>query len=130
MSDKLGSNIRCLRKRNKLTQRELGEKLGLKHNTVADYESGANKPSISSLITMSKLFDVTIDELVDNQREDIISNEWRELVLDLIDRGYDPDKVREVIKLVDKLKDILQWVITISQRYCRYYFNKIEILNR
>lgn len=108
MSDKLGSNIRRLRKRNKLTQRELGEKLGLKHNTVADYESGANKPSISSLITMSKLFDVTIDELVNNQREDIISNEWRELVLDLIDRGYDPDKVREVIKLVDKLKDILQ----------------------
>lgn len=58
------NRIKELREKAKLTQAELADSLGVKRVTVAQWERGENKPRIDTLIKMSKLFQVTIDDLL------------------------------------------------------------------
>ena len=58
------NRIKELREKAKLTQAELADSLGVKRVTVAQWERGENKPCIDTLIKMSKLFQVTTDDLL------------------------------------------------------------------
>ena len=61
----LGSNIKYLRENNNLEQRDLAEALGYKSpSVVSDWENGKKKPNIGAIHDMSRLFNVTIDQLV------------------------------------------------------------------
>lgn len=60
----LHENIRYLRETNNLCQNKVAEYLHICRSTYSYYESGKVCPSISSLIILSKLFQVTIDELI------------------------------------------------------------------
>lgn len=58
------NRIKELREKAKLTQAELADLLGVKRVTVSQWERGENKPRIDTLIKMSKLFQVTTDDLL------------------------------------------------------------------
>lgn len=58
------NRIKELREKACFTQAELGEYLGVKRVTVAQWERGENKPRVDTLIKMSKLFKVTTDDLL------------------------------------------------------------------
>lgn len=60
----LGTNIADLRKRNSLTQEELAEKLAVSRQTLAKWERGESDPDIQSVIRLSELFQVSLDDLV------------------------------------------------------------------
>ncbi len=60
-------NLKTLRKANNLDQKQLAEILNVSSKTVSHWETGYTEPSINQLISLSKHFDVTIDELVDNR---------------------------------------------------------------
>ncbi len=47
-----------------ISQRKLGEELGVCNQTVSFWESGQREPDIDSLITLAKFFEVTLDYLV------------------------------------------------------------------
>lgn len=53
--------IRDLRIDNDLTKTELANKLDISERTLAKYETGESEPTISVLIKMSHIFDVSID---------------------------------------------------------------------
>ena len=53
--------IRDLRIDNDLTKTELANKLDISERTLARYETGESEPTISILIKMSHIFDVSID---------------------------------------------------------------------
>ena len=53
--------IRDLRIDNDLTKTELANKLDISERTLARYETGESEPTISVLIKMSHIFDVSID---------------------------------------------------------------------
>ncbi len=59
-------NEKLQRLRNKadLTQEELAEKLYVSRTAISKWESGRGYPNIDSLKTISKFFNVTIDELI------------------------------------------------------------------
>ena len=56
--------LKQLRQKNKLTQGELAEILGLKPTAISNYESKRNEPSFEKLIALSKYFDVSCDYLL------------------------------------------------------------------
>lgn len=62
LSKYVGSKIREYRKKKKMTQKELGEKIGVKHNTVSDYESGKISPEQDMLFALSRELGVSVDE--------------------------------------------------------------------
>ena len=63
--EKIGKFIKKLRKDNNLTQDELAKKLGVTYQAVSKWENGKSIPDIAVLKTISELFNVNIDELLE-----------------------------------------------------------------
>ena len=68
MSD-FSSNLRRLRKRAGLSQDALAEKLSVARQTVSSWERGKSYPDIHSLLLLSALFDVSLDQLIKGDLE-------------------------------------------------------------
>ena len=60
----LALNIKEFRKKNKLSQAELAEKLGVTRTTIGYYERAEVEPNIYTLIQLSKLMNRSIDSLL------------------------------------------------------------------
>lgn len=60
----ISENILKLRRRDGLSQEELAEKIGVVRQTVAKWESGDSLPDISSCSRMAELFNISVDDLV------------------------------------------------------------------
>ena len=68
----LGKKIAELRKKNNLSQEELAEKVGVARQTISKWEIGDTTPDINQVKIISKIFNISIDELVDNDINNII----------------------------------------------------------
>lgn len=62
----LGKNILTLRKKNSLSQEQLGEKINVTRQTISNWELDETAPNPEQLKLLSKILKVSIDELVDN----------------------------------------------------------------
>lgn len=56
--------LRTLRRRQGLTQTEAANSVGVSRQALSNYERGLREPSLKSLIIMSDLYKVSLDELV------------------------------------------------------------------
>lgn len=65
---KIGELLATLRKEQKLTQEELGEKIGVTNKTVSRWENGNYMPPVEILQILSKQFNVSINELLSGER--------------------------------------------------------------
>lgn len=85
--EKIGNRISVRRKELKITQNELADKLYVTHQAVSKWENGKSIPSIEILYELTKLFEVSIDYLLDNTNindddyEKLLINYPREIVL-------------------------------------------------
>ena len=61
---KFAERLRSLRTERDVTQKDLGELLGVKNFTIYTYEKGRSEPNIDGLIALADFFDVSIDYLV------------------------------------------------------------------
>lgn len=61
---KLATNIKFFRKQKKLTQSDLANKLGVSRSVVAKWENETVLPDLEALISLSQLFQVSLDHLV------------------------------------------------------------------
>lgn len=68
----IGNKIIELRKKEKLSQENLANKLGVTRNTISNWELNITKPDVVQIKKISKIFNVSIDELLDNDIRDII----------------------------------------------------------
>lgn len=59
----VGAQIRKYRRLKKMTQLELGNRIGVKHNTISGYESGTNEPEQNILFAIAKVLDVSVNDL-------------------------------------------------------------------
>ncbi len=66
--------IKMLRKNNNLTQEELAEKLNVSRQAITKWESGEGIPDIDNLKEISTLFNITIDELVKENKDVSMNN--------------------------------------------------------
>mgnify|MGYP000078884015 CR=1 FL=1 len=60
----LGQRIQKLRKQHNLSQEALGEKLGVSRQAISRWEMDGAVPEVDKLIAMSKLFGISLDELL------------------------------------------------------------------
>ena len=61
-----GTKLQQLRKANNMTQEHLAEKLYVSRTAVSKWDSGRGYPNLESLKAVSRLFSVSIDELLSN----------------------------------------------------------------
>lgn len=60
----VSNNIKYLRRLNGLTQEQFARRIGIKRPSVGAYEEARAHPPYDTLISMAKLFGVTIDQLI------------------------------------------------------------------
>lgn len=59
-----GKRFQLYRRKRQLTQKEAADELGIKPYQLANYESNRSEPNIKVLIGMSKLYRVSVDQLL------------------------------------------------------------------
>ncbi len=68
----LGNKILTLRKQANITQEDLAEKLNVTRQTISKWELEETAPDIKQAKELSKIFHVSLDELVDNEIKDLL----------------------------------------------------------
>lgn len=63
---KLEQKLINLRKQNSLSQEELAEKINVTRQTISKWELGQSKPDMDKMLELSKLFNVGIEELTND----------------------------------------------------------------
>ena len=69
---KLGNNILKLRKKNGLSQEQLGEQVNVTRQTISNWELEETSPNPEQLKLLSKALNVSVDELIDNDIKGIL----------------------------------------------------------
>ena len=67
MEESLGARIAAYRKHEKLTQEELGEKLGVSPQAVSKWENDASAPDISLLLPLADNLKISVETLLGRQ---------------------------------------------------------------
>lgn len=65
----IGEKIRAAREISGLTQMQAAERLLVSRQTVSNWENGKSLPDICSVVRMSELYGVSLDELLKGDRE-------------------------------------------------------------
>lgn len=73
VSKYVGQQIRFHRKLKKMTQKELGLRIGKKHNTISSYENGTNEPEQDALFAIANALDVSINDLFPSTTESYVT---------------------------------------------------------
>ena len=68
----LSERIQSLRRKQSLSQEELGERLGVSRQAVSKWETGQAMPDVDKIFAMSRLFDVSTDFLLMGEGERIL----------------------------------------------------------
>lgn len=89
----MGEKLRSLRIENKLTQKQVADRIGLAISAVSSYEAGTRYPSYESLIKLSRMFHVSTDYLLG-------LTEKRNIDV----TGLNDAEIELLIQLVDKLR--------------------------
>ena len=67
-SKECGKFISELRKEKELTQKELAEKINVSDKAISRWETGKGYPDVTSLVSLSEYFDVSVNELLAGKR--------------------------------------------------------------
>ncbi|KAB1065891.1 helix-turn-helix domain-containing protein [Salibacter halophilus] len=102
----IGENIKEIREKKGLLQKELAAELGLDKSSYSKLEKGLREVKVSELQKLSKRFDMTIDQIVNYEGdipsevslEDKSAAEQNRLFNEL-----DEDDRQTVLKIVDKM---------------------------
>ena len=93
----LADNLKKIRKENNLSQEALADKLNVSRQSVSKWESGVAYPEMDKVIQLSKMFNVSVDELLNqdikkvneekNSKIDI--NKYIDSFLNFLTKSYD-----------------------------------------
>lgn len=92
--EKIGKFIQENRKKNKMTQSELAEKLGVSDRTVGNWENGRNMPDLSLFKPLCDELGISINELISGEKidKDKYQERLEENIINTID--YSTKKIR------------------------------------
>lgn len=66
-SKTLGLKLQYCRKASKFTQLQIAELFKLDRSSISYYESGKTVPTITYLLNFSRMFEISMEDLADNQ---------------------------------------------------------------
>ncbi|MBQ5890668.1 MAG: helix-turn-helix domain-containing protein [Clostridia bacterium] len=118
MKNNISYNLRALRDSHNLTQENVADVLNMSRSTYAYYESGTHEPSLETVSTLAKMYNISIDQIVSSdfvlrspqvpyktmelQYFDELTEDEREIILKF--RVMSDEKKEQIKKQVDELK--------------------------
>ncbi|MDD7184439.1 MAG: helix-turn-helix domain-containing protein [Oscillospiraceae bacterium] len=99
----LNDNIKKFRKIKKLTQEQIAEKLNVSRQTVSKWESGETIPDIYNCCELAKLYEITVDDLLNEQKFSNINPKGKHIFglvrIDDENKIIIPKKARKIFRL-------------------------------
>ena len=117
--NKIGSFIKKLRVDNGLTQEELAQKIPIDRTAVSKWERGVTMPDSSSLLRLSDIFNVTINDLLNG---DYVNKNDEKVIVNLYEANY---KNKKIIKIISSLMILL--IISFLFIYFIFSFKKTRL---
>ena len=116
INDDISKNIKKYRKLNKMTQKRLGELVGVSTAAVSNWETGSNSIDIDSLFKVCQALNVPLSTMTDSSDDFPIStlerelveafrmaNHWQRLsIVQILDYGDLPEHLAEYLDLMKK----------------------------
>lgn len=96
--NELNIKLKTLRKEHGYTQEQLADILNLTRSSIANYENGINEPSISILVAIADLYNVSLDWLTGRTKTRYNSNLY---IKDNIENIDVITKIYELLKNFD-----------------------------
>ena len=95
--EKFGKRIHDLRIDNDMSIKDLADKIGISTRTLARYEEGKNEPTLSVLVKLSQIFNVSIDYIAGTKQFEL--TDFKEIREDIqnLDRTLE-----KVISMINK----------------------------
>lgn len=99
--EKIGLFIRNLRKQHNMTQKELGEKVGVSDKTISKWENGINMPDMSCLPLLCEILETNVNELISGEHfpPELYETKAEDNLMGLLDEKKKLDKKRLLIDL-------------------------------
>ena len=137
--EKIGNFIAECRKQKKMTQYELGEKLGVTEKSISNWENGRNMPDLSLFKPLCEQLNITINELLSGEKisEDNYQEKFEENIINTISYSNKKlEKKNQLIGLILMIFGILMLFVetTIVKnhlnvvQYYEYYFSHLLII--
>lgn len=96
--------IYLIRTKNKLSQEEMASKFNVSRQTISKWESGMSYPEIDKLISISEMFDVSIDYLLkDNENRKDMGERIEKIIFQFLASSQGMGRVSE--QLIDIMRD-------------------------
>lgn len=115
----LKDRIKSIRKENKLTQVEFGESIGVKGNTITNYETGLRNPTDAVIKSICRIYNINEEWLRTGEgemyRQLSKDEEIAGIVSDLLEDGKNNalyTVILEIVKTYNELSPASQKVLT------------------
>ena len=108
--EKIGKFIAKCRKQRKMTQAELGEKLGVTEKSISNWENGRNMPDLSLFKPLCNELNITINELLSGEKigMDKYQEKFEENIVNTID--YSTKRINKYSKFISlSLRYVLEF---------------------
>lgn len=109
--------LKEMRRKNSMTQKQLGDMVGLSISAISLYEKGVNEPDIQTLRKFASIFHCSVDDLLDAPKtnsQDELDEFSRYKRLRLANKDFDnlirkaevssPEHIRAAIAVLDALE--------------------------
>ncbi len=97
----VAKKIREYRKEAGLTQKELGDKIGVKHNTISSYESGTNEPEQNILFKIADALNISINDLFPKQSSATQANTATSILIPVLGRIVAGEPIDAITEIID-----------------------------
>ena len=105
-----GSNLKSLRREKGLSQADISKELYVVRQTVSKWENNLSSPSVEQLIDLSKLLDVSLDQL-SGTNEDLVATPKEEMITTIMSclNKMNETGVRAMFDMVLLFSDKERW---------------------
>lgn len=106
----IGKRIKKLRRKRDLTQEKLADYLGVTYQSVSKWETGVTFPDLSLIVPLSRVLEVSTDELLGAREVDERLKELKDSYLDTFKTGDMDERIRIAKLAVEEYPDNMKWL--------------------
>ena len=111
----IGNKILELRKQTNMTQEQLAEKMQVARQTISKWELGETSPDLSQAKELSKIFNISLDELT--------NNDIKSVIITKLDNATSLTKIIINILKIILIFIIILVIVLVSIIYFKEYFD-------
>lgn len=98
----IGSQIKKLRGRFRMSQPQLADKIGVSKQTVSNWETGLKSPRMGKVQQLSDLFDVSINYIIKGEEDNFNTEKQISYFVKMLDRDDQEQILKHAMRLYSK----------------------------